>query len=159
MKNEIVVRLFDSYANDLYRFALSYVGIKQEAEDIVQNVFTKLLIKNIRIQEEYEKAYLYKMTANLCKDHLKAHKEMLNYDDLVDLVGKDSEIVDDEADIYQCLMGLNPTYRIPLYLHYYEGYTYGEISKILNIGESAIAMRIHRGKEELKQNWRKHYGE
>ncbi|MDO5155540.1 MAG: sigma factor [Eubacteriales bacterium] len=53
MKNEIVVNLFDSYANDLYRFALSYVGIKQEAEDIVQKVFLKLLSKSILFRKVY----------------------------------------------------------------------------------------------------------
>ena len=43
MKNERVLNLFDAYADDLYRFAISYVGSKQEAEDIVQEVFLKLL--------------------------------------------------------------------------------------------------------------------
>ena len=49
MKNEKVVKLFNLYANDLYRFALSYVGIRQEAEDIVQNLFLKLISKNLVI--------------------------------------------------------------------------------------------------------------
>ena len=47
MKNEVVVKLFDSYADDLYRFAVSYVGSGHDAEDIVQDVFLKLLSKNM----------------------------------------------------------------------------------------------------------------
>lgn len=38
MKNDRILTLFDSYADDLYRFAVSYTGSKQEAEDIVQDV-------------------------------------------------------------------------------------------------------------------------
>ena len=49
MKTDRILTLFDSYADDLYRFAVSYTGSKQEAEDIVQDVFLKLLSKNIAI--------------------------------------------------------------------------------------------------------------
>ncbi len=160
MKNEIVVRLFDSYANDLYRFALSYVGIKQEAEDIVQNVYLKLLSKNVPIRKEHEKAFLFKMTANMCKDYLKSSKSkpMLNYDELEYLIDGESDIDDDDKSFYHCLMSLKEMYRVPIYLHYYEGYIYSEIAAILKLGESAVAMRIKRGKEELKKKWRNQYG-
>lgn len=160
MKNEIVVRLFDSYANDLYRFALSYVGIKQEAEDVVQNVYLKLLSKNVPIRKEYEKAFLFKMTANMCKDYLKSKKSdtMLNYDELEYLIDGEKDIDDEDRSFYHCLMSLKEIYRVPIFLHYYEGYTYGEIAKILKLGESAVAMRINRGKEELKKKWRDQYG-
>lgn len=156
MKNETVVKLFDTYANDLYRFALSYVGIKQEAEDIIQNLFLKLLSKNVPIKSEYEKAYLYKMTANMCKDYLKSYKskEMLNYDKLENLVSVGNDLEDKSVDFYNCLMSLKALYRVPIYLHYYEGYSYGEIAKIIKLGESAVAMRINRDKEELKKKWR-----
>lgn len=160
MKNETVVRLFDTYANDLYRFALSYVGTKQEAEDIIQNLFLKLLSKNIPIKSEYEKAYLYKMTANMCKDYLKSYKSkaMLNYDELENLVSAPNDIDDTSVDFYNCLMSVNEKYRVPIYLHYYEGYSYSETAKILKLGESAVAMRINRGKEEMKKKWRELYG-
>ena len=71
MKNDEVVRLFDLYAGDLFRFALSYMGSKQDAEDVVQEVFLKLLNKTVFLKADYEKAYLMKMTANGCKNLLK----------------------------------------------------------------------------------------
>ena len=152
MKNEKVVRLFDLYANDLYRFALSYVGIKQEAEDIVQNLFLKLISKNIAIKSEYEKAYLFKMAANMCKDYMKSvvNKGLVSYDDLENLITDGNVISDNEESLYNSLMNLPEAYRIPIYLHYYEGYTYHEIATILKLSDSAVAMRISRGKEMLK---------
>lgn len=62
MNTDKIISLFDSYADDLYRFALSYTGSKQKAEDIVQDVFLKLLSKKIFINSDYEKPYLFKMT-------------------------------------------------------------------------------------------------
>ena len=156
MKNETVVRLFDLYVDDVYRLALSYVGIKQEAEDITQTVFMKLIAKNIPLKQESEKAYLLKMTVNLCKDYLKSsqRKQFVSFDDLENVVSDEYETDYDEKEIYSCLMTLPEKYRVPLYLYYYEGYSYREIAKILKIGESAAAMRISRAKKELKSNWR-----
>ena len=70
MRNDEVVRLFDLYANDLFRFALSYLGSKQDSEDVVQDVFLKLLSKSLLLIKDHEKAYLMKMTANACKNLL-----------------------------------------------------------------------------------------
>ena len=39
MENEAVLRLFDMYADDMFRLAYSYLGSRQEAEDVVQDVF------------------------------------------------------------------------------------------------------------------------
>lgn len=72
MKSEEVVRLFDLYSNDLYKFAVSYLGSKHDAEDIVQEVFSKLLDKHMSFVNKNERAYLMTMTANRCKDHLRS---------------------------------------------------------------------------------------
>lgn len=57
MRNDEVVRLFDLYANDLYRFALSYLGSKQDAEDTVQDIYLKLLSKSLLLRKDREKDY------------------------------------------------------------------------------------------------------
>jgi len=152
LKKEEVVRLFDLYSDDLYRFAVSYVGSRFDAEDIVQDVFLKLLDKHLLFDMRNEKAYLMTMTANKCKDHLRSSAKhnnvdiescewQLQYSDLVE--GEYSEVFDE-------LMRLDKSLRLPIYLFYYSGYSYKEIAKILKISESAVAMRIQRGKEKIK---------
>lgn len=152
MKNEEAVRLFDEYSDDLYRFAVSYVRSKQDAEDIVQEVFTKLLGKHIRLNKDTEKTYLMTMTANLCKDHLKSAARKTNVD--LDSAETESQYFDDFTDrnkeIYDELMRLESQFRVPIYLHYYDGYSYKEIAGILALSESAVAMRINRGKEIIR---------
>jgi len=152
LKNEDVVRLFDAYADDLYRFAVSYVASRHDAEDVVSDVFLKLLSKPVLFAKNYEKAFLMTMTANKCKDLLKSSARRTS----VDLESNEWQLEyydgfsDRNKTVFDELMRLDPTYRSPLYLHYYEGYAYKEISRILNISESAVAMRIKRGKEQLK---------
>ena len=41
-------------------------------------------------------------------------------------------------------------YKLPIHLHYYEGYSVAEIAKILKLGQSAVKMRLKRGRELLK---------
>ncbi len=49
MNNESVLRFFDMYADDAYRLAYSYLGSKPDAEDVVQDVFLKLIKTDITI--------------------------------------------------------------------------------------------------------------
>ena len=152
MSNEKILKLFDAYADDLYRFAVSYVGSWQEAEDIVQEVFLKLLSKNILLRSSHEKAYLFTVTANMCKDHLRAGKvrQSITFDQIEDYMGDPSGFCEDDKVLLEALLELDEKYRAPLYLHFYAGYTYKEVAKILRLSESAVAMRISRGKTELK---------
>ena len=108
MKNDKVLRLFDEYANDLYRFAVSYVGISHEAEDIVQNLFLKLLTKNIILSKKSEKSYLLKMIANMCKDYLKSKRATtsVGYDEVGATLSVTYSFVDKEKQLYEILMKL-----------------------------------------------------
>lgn len=153
MKNDAVLRLFSLYGDDLYRFALSYVGSKCEAEDIVQDVFVKLISRPFVIRREKEKSYLLKITANACKDYLKSprYRTHTDIDDYAEVIGTTEDYPSENDSLYKALSQINEKFRMPIYLHYYEGYSYKEISGILKLSESAVAMRISRGKEELKK--------
>ncbi len=153
MKNDEVVRLFDQYAGDLFRFAISYLGSKHDAEDIVQDVFLKLLNKTVFLKPGSEKAYLMKMTANGCKNLLKspAHRTGVDLESASEELACFYELTDGDKEVYDNLMKMDETLRIPLYLHYYEDYSYKDVAKFLKLSESAVAMRIKRGKEQLKE--------
>ena len=49
MNNEAVLRLFDTYADDAFRLVYSYLGSRPDAEDVVQDVFVKLIRSDITI--------------------------------------------------------------------------------------------------------------
>ena len=143
MKKDTVMRLFSQYGNDLYRFALSFVGSKYEAEDIVQDVFVKLISRPFVIRQGTEKSYLLKVTANRCKDYLKSprYKTHVDIDDYADVIGCSEEYTSDDNSLFNALNQIDEKTRMPIYLHYYEGYSYKEISAILKISESAEAKR------------------
>ena len=48
------------------------------------------------------------------------------------------------------VMALPERYKLPIHLHYYEGYSVAEVGEILKLGQSAVKMRLKRGREMLK---------
>ena len=53
-------------------------------------------------------------------------------------------------DALTAVLRLPEKYKLPIHLHYYEGYSVAEIGEILHLGQSAVKMRLKRGREILK---------
>ena len=147
MEKAEISRLYDIYAQDVYRLALSYLRSCQDAEDICHSVFLTLVEKDITLFPGSEKAWLLKCTANACKNHLKSfwkqNTEAL-HDNLVFCEEKDREL--------WTVVGTLPTkYRAVIHLYYYEGYSQEEIAKILGITRTAVQTRMQRARQSLEK--------
>lgn len=152
MKQQQLLELYDNYSDNVFRLAMSFLGNTADAEDIVQNVYTKLIEKSPHISNGSEKSYILTMTANMCRNHLKSAANRLNssYDELgSDDIASGFNI--EEQSMLTAISRLPDTYRTTLYLHYYEGYSFKEIAKMLHLSVSAVSMRISRGRDQLKE--------
>ncbi len=137
----------NKYADMVLRLSYSYLKNTADAQDASQIVFTKLFTKPKSFQDtNHEKAYILRITANVCKDMLK-HSFRTRTCTIEHL----SEIVAPEnSTILWAVNELDTKYRIVIYLHYYEGYKAKEISKILKVPTSTIHTRLVRGRTILK---------
>ena len=52
--------------------------------------------------------------------------------------------------LLQAVLDLPEACKAPIYLHYYEGYSCREIGEMLGCRESAVKMRLKKGRELLK---------
>lgn len=143
--------IFLLYNKDIFRCSISYVINKHDAEDIVQKTFYKLYTNKKILNKENEviKKWLYKVCINESKDLLKSSWKKVNKND--DLLINKSNTKKKEVDLIDSLKSITPIYRSTLYLYYYEGYSIKEIANIIKKSESAVKMRLTRGKEELKK--------
>lgn len=141
-----VLELFQQYHNDVYRLALSYTKSRQEAEDICQTVFVKLL-EHPDITPGKEKAWLMQVTVNQCKNLLRSH-----WWSRTDPMDESLSIPPRETDgVALAVMALEPKYRVVVYLFYYEQYSTQEIANLLNITISSVTSRLHRARKLLKE--------
>lgn len=142
-----VGKLYDTYAQDVYRLALSYLRNTQDAEDVCHGVFLTLVEKDIALFPGKEKAWLLKVAANACKNHLKSFWK-LNREELDDrMVFAD----DGDRDLWAIVGTLPPKYRAVIHLYYYEGYPQDEIARILGITRTAVQTRMQRARTMLEK--------
>ena len=142
-----VGKLYDTYAQDVYRLALSYLRNTQDAEDVCHGVFLTLVEKDIALFPGKEKAWLLKAAANACKNHLKSFWK-LNREELDDrMVFTD----DGDRDLWAIVGTLPPKYRAVIHLYYYEGYPQDEIARILGITRTAVQTRMQRARNLLEK--------
>ncbi len=137
---------FAHYKDTVYRLALSYTKSKEDAEDVCQTVFLKLMEQSALPKNV--KAWLMQVTANTCRNLLRSswwrRTEPLA-DDLP------LSVPEDLSDIYQAVMSMTPKYRVVIYLRYYEGYSTKEIAELLKISQTAVTTRLSRSREMLKE--------
>ena len=147
MEKQEVAKLYDRYAQDVYRLALSYLYHSQDAEDVCHSVFLTLVEKDITLYPGSEKAWLLKCAANACKDQLrsfwKQNREAL----------QDNMVFTDDRDreLWAVVGTLPPKYRAVVHLYYYEGYSQEEIAKILGVTRTAVQTRMQRARQALEK--------
>lgn len=139
--------LVNEYADTLFRCAYTYCSNRDDAEDIIQEVFMKYLKKKPQFKDkDHEKAWLLRVTVNLCKDLLKSYWYK-NKDELRDDIP--AEPSDSGIDILESVQRLPPKYRIVIELYYLEGYSIKEISNIIGAKQATVGSRLARGKKLL----------
>lgn len=139
---------YSLYGNMVFRIAMVNLGNKEDAEETMQEAFYKLLYKSPEFKdEEHEKAWLIKVTVNLCRDILRSvwQKRVVKMEDIEKYYGDpyDSNILKD-------IVQLPTNYKTVIYLYYFEDYSIKQISEVLKIKESATKMRLQRGRQLLK---------
>lgn len=147
MEKHQIEQLFRQYADDVFRLSMSYLGNRQDAEDICQSVFLKLIHKNVTLLPGKEKAWLLTCAANACKNHLRSFWKR-NVTQLDPNIPAPSE---DHYDLYRAVLQLPVTYRGVVHLYYYEGYDQGEIARILGLSRTAVQTRMDRARAILRK--------
>lgn len=138
---------YDACGPAVYRLAMVYLGRHADAEDVTQEVFVRLFCRAPAFADgDHEKRWLLRVTANLCRDQLRGfwRKRVVELEDTL------SAAPPEEQEALSAVMALPEQYKLPIHLHYYEGYSVAEIAEILKLGQSAVKMRLKRGREMLK---------
>jgi len=155
VKENIAVSIEEIYERNVdmvYRVGYSYMKNKADTDDIVSEVFLKLIKTKICFQNaEHEKAWLVRTAANLCKDNLKSwRRKNKNIDDYENHETTESETQFEIDETFKIVMRLPERYKDAVYLYYYEGYTTEETAKILKKPHSTIRNYLHEARKLLK---------
>lgn len=142
-------RLLDTFGNAVLRMAYSYLHNMSDAEDILQETLIRYLKTQPKLAgSEHEKAWLLRVAANLSKNRLE-YNRLRDTDELEEtLISQERE---DLSFLWDAVKRLPDANREAIHLFYYEGYSTGQIAKILNRRESTVRSDLRRGRERLKK--------
>jgi len=155
MTREQLAADIEIYHSMIYRFAYGCTGNRFDADDITQDAFIRLyLYKKLFSSDEHKKAFLLRVTANLCTNMYKSawFRKRIDLNDNIPVNENPESGIskDDEITLQNYILELKQKYRAVIFLHYYEGYTTAEIAKTLKIPESTVTTRLSRARSQLK---------
>jgi RNA polymerase sigma-70 factor (ECF subfamily) len=146
------------YGEVLHGHALRMTGSPDEAADLVQKALVKGF-KKLRSCREPERvgAWLFRILANMCKDHVRSPRRA---DVPVALVAgalksgsdpsSDVEGAEIRSRVWGALDTLTPEQREAFVLKHVEGRSYEEIAAVMDLSVASLKMRVHRAREALR---------
>lgn len=150
--------LLDKYGDMVLRIAYTYLKNRADAEDIVQDVFLRIIDKKPSFNDEnHEKSWLIRATINMCKNKVNLfwNKNKCSIDDVQEFAVSDKYNTD--TSVFQAVMELGEKYRVMVYMYYYEGYSTPEIAKVIGKSETTIRSLLHRARNKLKDMLKEDY--
>ena len=147
------------YGDALHGHALRMSGSADEAADLVQRAFVQGF-RRLHTCNDPERvgAWLFRITANLCKDHLRS-RHRTRHVPLAPLAGvvrgtadpdADVQAIETRARVWRALQSLTPEQREAFVLKHVEGRSYEEIAAVMDLSVASLKMRVHRAREALK---------
>jgi len=139
------LRLFEEHGAALYRFCRVTLGRGDEADDVVQETFLKLLQHlEQRGDRSNLRGWLFTVAANACRDRLRSRLRWLPW--RVELDTRVVEAVDDRPELRAARVALRtlaPRDRLLLSLRA-QGLSYREIAAATGIRESSVGRLLAR---------------
>lgn len=145
-----IAEAYQLYGAMLFKIAMVYLGNKQDAEEAMQETFIKLMNKAPAFSDrEHEKAWLIRVITNHCKSMLSSlwRKRVTRMEQMDDYFEEPSERL-----LMDHVLDLPFKYKSVIHLFYYEDYSVRQIAGILRISESAVKMRLQRGRKLLRMD-------
>ncbi|WP_312094346.1 sigma-70 family RNA polymerase sigma factor [Niallia sp.] len=157
--DELLEEIMILYGDELTRLAYTYVKDSETAKDIVQTVFIKCYTHLKTFKGEAKlKTWLYRITINKCKDHVKSaysrrfilfKKDINHKSDTMPSPEEEVMYQTMQAELKNIILSLPPKYAEVILLYYYEELDINEIADILQISKNTAKTRLRRGRKNL----------
>lgn len=143
-------RIVDEQADGLYRFAYSMCKNRDDAQDVVQDAFSKLWERKDQVNQEKVKAYLFTTVHHKMIDLFRKGKKFQELGEVESHVTTRQTTHDLKEILHEALDTLSEIQKSVILLRDYEGYNYEEIAEMTGLNLSQVKVYIFRGRQKLK---------
>ena len=162
--------LFQEHYVLVYRTAYGVTGRVEDAEDVVQTVFLRLLQRDFRLKAEATslmrnpRGYLYRAAVNLSLTIVQRRQRRARTEASEDLAVAVPTRASSRAEelhrkLYEAIAELNPKAASIVILRYLHNYSDREIAKLLGTSRGVIAVTLYRSRARLKKILRASLGD
>lgn len=152
--SEAFGQLYEIYADQMYRYALWYLGASEPAEDAVSDAVCSAFasVGDLRNPESF-KPWLFRILANCCKSYLsdKIRARSHEVPELDESLAQTGSCPHDCVELRLAVQNLNETDRRILLLSVIGGYASAEIGDMLSMPPGTVRSRLSRALEKLRR--------
>ncbi len=145
--------LYDSYANEVYRFSLWLAGDSSEAEDITSETLIRAWAHNSKIRTETLKAYLFTISRNIYLQHQKKKKRQVVLENVhPDPAPGPDKLTESQLQlqrVQRVLRTVPECDRTAFVLRVQHELSYVEIARVLKLSLSAAKVKVYRIRKKL----------
>jgi RNA polymerase sigma-70 factor (ECF subfamily) len=158
-------QLVQAYQRPVFNLTYRMLGNAQEAEDAAQETFLRAYASLRQYNTDHKfSTWLFSIANHHCIDRLRKRRATLvSIDDNPVLENMEGETPEPEgsalageqsAEIQRLINQLEPEYRMPLILRYWEDYSYEEIAQTLELTVAAVKSRLFRARQQIAKLYR-----
>lgn len=145
-------RIVKEYGGRLYGYLLKFVNHTEDAEDLLQSVFTAFYNNMAAVDENRYPSYLYRTAHNKAINHMKKNKRYASYHESLDNHYVEPEQTNPKIDeLNKALKTLKPKELQVVELKIYQKLSYQQIADILDTTVSAVDSLLVRAKRKLRK--------
>jgi RNA polymerase sigma-70 factor (ECF subfamily) len=159
-------QIYQEHAALIYRRAFGLTGSREDAEDVLQTIFLKMLLRDSPPDiERNPRGYLYRAATNQSLHILETRRRHPLLIDEQKLLSTSTSLHDPVFEreilqrLYQAIATLSPIAAKILTLRYVHDATDAEIAKMLGVSRTVVAVRLFRSRVRLKILIRRSLGE
>ena len=148
-----IEELYEKYHYIVYGVAFSILKNKDNSEDVVQNVFAKIMkLDKSQFPSQGEASWLYTVSKNETIQFLRKQKQIVDIDDLFSLESESDEISDimDMDSYYKLLENLKPIDKEIISLRILSDFTFDKIAQMLNMPIGTVEWRYYKSLHYIK---------
>lgn len=160
--------IVDEYYEKVYKLCLFYLGNNEEAEDILQEIFFKVLKKKSTFKEQSGVyTWIYRIAVNTILNHIKRKKivQFISFENIInkypDPVSKapnpavkleQEELKNIEMKkLAESIDRLSDREKTAFYLFYYEDLKQKKIAEIMQTSVSAVESLVHKSMKKIRK--------
>lgn len=153
-------RIFYDYSSKLYHFAYGYLKSKEDAEEMVQEIFSKIWDKRADIKEEYEfRSYLFSIAFNYIKKHFRSKALINKYTEFAAINNLESEQIQEDVNyaslksrVDQLVDQMPEKRKVVFFKSRIEGKNSKEIAVEMNISPSTVENHLNQALKFLRKH-------